>query len=74
MNKYFKGIAALAFAISILVSSCTESKTNTEEKTEINSMDSISKEVKQSTDKLKEQTKKVEESLEKLDKEFDTNK
>ena len=74
MNKYLKGIAAFAFALSILVSSCRESKTNTEEKTEINSMDSISKEVKQSTDKLKEQTKKVEESLEKLDKEFDTNK
>lgn len=55
-------------------SSCSESKTNTKEESEISKMDSISKAVKISTEKLEEQTKKVEESLEKLDKEFEANK
>jgi hypothetical protein len=73
MNIYIKRVLPLALAAILFASSCSESKTNTEEKTEINSMDSISKEVKLSTDKLEEQTKKVEESLEKLDKEFEAN-
>ena len=58
----------------ILASSCTESKTNTEEKTEINKMDSTAKTVKETTEKLEDQTKKVEESLEKIDEEFETDK
>ena len=41
-------------------------------KTEIETMDTTSKVVKENIDKLEDQTKKVEESLEKLDKEFDT--
>lgn len=70
MINYLKRIAPLAFA-AIIMASCSESKTtNTEEKTEISTMDSTSKAVKVSIDKLEEQTKKVEETLEKLDKEF----
>lgn len=52
------------------MSSCTENKTNSTEEVEIKQMDSTSKAVKETADKLEEQTKKVEESLEKLDKEF----
>ena len=73
MIHSIKRIAPLAFAILIIASSCTETKTNTQEQTEINTMDSTSGLVKESTDKLEEQTKKVEESLEKLETEFETN-
>lgn len=69
MIKYFIRVAPLFFA-ALIMDSCSESKTNTVEKTEISTMDSTVKAVKLSTDKLDEQTKKVEESLEKLDKEF----
>lgn len=72
MTNYFKRMIPLVFATVILASSCSDSKTSTSEKTEINTMDSTSKAVKESREKLEEQTKKVEESLEKLDKEFDT--
>ncbi len=72
MNLYIKKMAPLAFAAVIMAFSCSESKTNTEEKTKINTMDSISKTLKENTDKLEDQTKKVETSLEKLDKEFET--
>jgi len=61
----------LVFTV-IIMSSCSESKTNTEEQTEISTMDSTTQAVKENTEKLDEQTKKVEESLEKLDKEFDS--
>jgi septal ring factor EnvC (AmiA/AmiB activator) len=74
MTYYIKRVTCLAFTAAILASSCTESKTNTEEKIEINKMDSTSKTVKETTDKLEDQTKKVEESLEKIDKEFETDK
>jgi len=73
MIPNMKRIALLAFAALIMASSCTETKTNTQEQTEINKMDSTSKVLKENKDKLEEQTKKVEESLEKLDKEFETN-
>lgn len=59
---------------AIMVTSCSESKTSTEEKAEISRMDSLSKAVEDSTERLEEQTKRVEESLEKLDKEFETEK
>jgi len=76
MNKqmipYMKRTAAFVFAVFIMASSCTETKTNTQEQTEINKMDSTSKVLKENKEKLDEQTKKVEESLEKLDKEFET--
>ncbi len=73
MIHYIKRMTPLAFAAFILASSCTESKTNTQEQTEINTMDSTSRVLKENADKLEDQTKKVEESLEKLDREFETN-
>ena len=72
MIPYMKRIAAVVVAAFIMASSCTETKTNTQEQTEINKMDSTSKVLKENKEKLEEQTKKVEESLEKLDKEFET--
>ena len=74
MIYYIKRIVPLAFALAIMATSCTETKTNTQEQTEIKAMDSTSKTLKETTDKLEDQTKKVEASLEKLDKEFETNK
>ena len=73
MIHYIKRMAPLAFAAFIIASSCTETKTNTQEQTEINTMDSTSALLKENTDKLEVQTKKVEESLEKLDTEFEPN-
>lgn len=71
MTYYIKRITPVALFLLVLTSSCSESKTNNQEKIEIERMDSISKAVKINADKLEEQTKKVEESLEKLDKEFE---
>ena len=69
-----KRMLPLAFLV-LMTSACSEStKTTTEEETEINTMDSTEKVVKEKIDDLEDQTKKVEESLEKLDKEFDQNK
>ena len=59
---------------TILLSSCTESKTSSKEETEIHTMDSTTKVIEENTEKLEDQTKKVEESLEKLDKEFESDK
>jgi hypothetical protein len=73
MIHYIKRMAPLAFAVLIIASSCTETKTNTQEQAEINTIDSTSRILKENTDKLEAQTKKVEESLEKLDTEFETN-
>lgn len=73
MIPYMKRMAAIVVAVFLIASSCTETKTNTEEQTEINKMDSTSKVIKENKEKLEEQTKKVEESLEKIDKEFETN-
>ena len=74
MKFCIKMITPLALVTVMLVSACSESKTKTEETTEISTMDSTSKMVEENIDKLEDQTKKVEESLEKLDKEFDTTK
>jgi len=71
MMHYLKGVASLLFGI-ILLSSCSETKTN-EEKIQISTMDSTSKVLKEQSDKLEDQTKKVEASLEKMDKEFESN-
>ncbi len=73
MLHYIKKIGVLAFTSVVILTSCAESTTNSEEKIEINTMDSTSKAVKENTDKLEEQTKKVEESIEKTDSEFKTN-
>ena len=74
MNNCFRVIFSLGLAVVMITSSCTESKTSTEEKKEINSMDSTKKVINENIDKLEDQTKKVEESLEKLDKEFEEKK
>lgn len=71
MKPYIKRLAPIIFA-ALVMTSCAESETNTNEEIEITTMDSTSKVLEENTDKLEEQTKKVEESLEKLDKEFDT--
>ena len=73
MLHYIKKSGALAFASVIILASCAESTTNAEEKTEITTMDSTSKAVKENTDKLEEQTKKVEASIEKVDSELKPN-
>jgi hypothetical protein len=70
MNHYIKRMTPIAFAVSIIAASCTETKTNTQEEIEITQMDSTSKSLKENTDKLEDQTKKAEASLEKLDNEF----
>ena len=74
MIHYIKKMAPLAFAAVVICSSCSESKTSTQEKNEISTMDSTSKAVKETTEKLEDQTKKVEAALEKLDKEFEPTK
>ena len=73
MNYHLKKLVLPALAIMIAAVSCTESKTTTQEETEIKTMDSTSRTIKENTEKLDEQTKKVEASLEKLDTEFETN-
>lgn len=72
--KSIQRIVVFLGVVVLLAPSCTESKTTTEEKKEINVMDSTKKEVKEKVEKLEDQTKKVEESLEKLDKEFEEKK
>ena len=71
MIHYMKRMALPAFAAILVLSSCTETKTTTVEQTEITTMDSTTKVIKENNEKLEEQTKKVEESLEKLDTEFE---
>jgi len=68
-----KKIVPLAIAIMFLGTACGE-KSSTQEKQEIEVMDSTEKELKKAAKDLEDQTEKVEKSLEKLDKEFkDTN-
>ena len=68
----FKKLVPIAFIAVFTFTSCNSEETKPEEKAEIEEMDSTSKAVKESREKLKEQTNKVEESLEKLDEEFDS--
>ncbi|MBC7947418.1 MAG: hypothetical protein H7Y42_06035 [Chitinophagaceae bacterium] len=64
-----KSIVSLIFVAAFCMASCGETK-STEEKREIEVMDSTEREVKKASDDLKDQTEKLEKSLEKLDKEF----
>ena len=73
MIYFLKSMMLPAFAAILFLSSCTETKTTTVEQTEITTMDSTTKVIKENDEKLEEQTKKVEESLEKLDNEFEKN-
>jgi hypothetical protein len=74
MKPFLKKLALPAVAAMIFLISCTEQKTNTQETTQIQTMDSTSKALKVHSEKLEDQTKKVEASLEKLDKEFESDK
>ena len=65
MKKVFPLILAV-----FLVPACSDSKTSTKEKEEIEVMDSTEKKVKDAAKDLEDQTEKVEKSLENLDKEF----
>ena len=61
----------LLMPLALLASSCSNKSANADEP-EVETMDSISKELDQSTEALEDQAKKVEASLEKVDKEFET--
>ncbi len=75
MSTIKKIILPLCMVMMIGFISCGETNASAEEQTEIQAMDSTTRNVEDATDKLDDQTKKVEESLEKLDKEFeDTTK
>jgi hypothetical protein len=67
MIFHLKKMAFPAFAAIVFLTSCTESKTTTEEQAEISKMDSTATAAKEAREKLENQTQKVEESLEKLD-------
>ena len=73
MNNFIKQLIPLLFAVFLFATACTEQKTNTKEQIEIKTMDSTSRSIKETSDKLEDQTKKVEASLEKLDSEFKEN-
>lgn len=64
-----KRVVSLVFAAAFFMCSCGETK-STEEKREIEVMDSTEKALKKATEDLKERTEKLEKSLEKLDKEI----
>ena len=72
MRTLLKPLLVLSISAVVIGSSCSNAESNPEEEARINSMDSTSRAVEDSTERLKEQTRKVEESLEKLDKEFET--
>jgi hypothetical protein len=59
-----------ALAAFFMLAACSNSKTDTREKEEIQVMDSTEKKVKDAAKDLEDQTEKVEKSLENLDKEF----
>jgi len=59
----------LSLPLIFLVPSCSNNTAKADEP-EIATMDSVSSDLKQSTEKLDEEAKKVEESLEKIEKEF----
>ena len=65
-------IPLMAFVI-LLMGSCTNSATKSDD-TEVVVMDSVSKDLEQSTKDLEDKNAKLEASLEKVDKEFETAK
>ena len=72
MMHYLKGMASLIVVV-FLFSSCSDTKTTSQETVQITTMDSTAKVLKEQADKLEEQTKKVEASLEKMEQEFESN-
>lgn len=73
MNHFSKQLIPLLFTALLFATACTEQKASTQEQIEIKTMDSTSRSIKETSDKLEDQTKKVEASLEKLDSEFKDN-
>ena len=61
----------LFMPLALIASSCSNNSAKADEP-EIETMDSVSKELNQTTEELEDQAKKVEASLEKIDKEFET--
>jgi septal ring factor EnvC (AmiA/AmiB activator) len=62
------------FFFALVLQACNQAPESTEEKVEIERMDSTTKTVEKNTDELEDQTKKVEEALEKLENQFDSTK
>jgi len=65
-------IPLLAIGLFLMIS-CTNNTTKSDEK-EVVVMDSVSKDLEQSTKELEDKNAKLEASLEKVDKEFETAK
>ena len=74
MKRLINYAAIPLLVIGILfMGSCTNNATKSEE-TEVVVMDSVSKDLEQSTKDLEDKNAKLEASLEKVDKEFETAK
>ncbi len=74
MKYYFKRLIPFFLIVAIAMSACNGDNTNTEEQIVINTMDSTSTVIKDSTKKLQDQTKMVEESIDNLDASSNTKK
>lgn len=73
--KQLKSLIAFTAVICTLsITACSNQQSTTEEKVQIDTMDSTVTKAKDASDKLEAQTKEVEASIEKMDKEFSTNK
>ena len=68
--KQNKQVLLASVGCCLCISACSEQKKTSQEEVEVRTMDSTSRSIKESADKLDEQTKKVEASLEQLDNEF----
>ncbi len=74
MKRLIKMASIPLLAIGILfMSACTNNATKSEE-SEVVVMDSVSKDLEQTTKDLEDKNAKLEASLEKVDKEFETAK
>ncbi len=70
MNKTLNILCSIALTAIILLSSCKNNKVSTEEKTTIETRDSVSRTATDVKNKLDKQTEAVEASIEKMDEEF----
>ena len=70
MNKTLNGLYTIGVTALILLSSCKNNQVSTEEKTTIETQDSVSRTVTDVKNKLEKQTEAVEASIEKMDEEF----
>ncbi len=70
MNKTLNILCSIAVTALLLLSSCKNNKVSTEEKTTIETRDSVSRTATDVKNKLDKQTQAVETSIEKMDEEF----